>query len=73
MLKQCELSEIELRQENRLQKELIQTHKIEFELYKSDFKMKPSYEQKANRIRHVLEKKFMDREAIIIKQSERMA
>lgn len=34
--------------------------------------MKPSYEEKADRIRQVLDKKYRDREILIIKQTEKI-
>lgn len=46
MLKKCENNEVELKQENRLQGEMLQSHKIEFERYKMNFKQREGLAEK---------------------------
>ena len=72
ILKKSESHEIILRQQNRLQKELLQSQKIEFEMYKADFKRKPTAEEKEDKIKRIMEKKYEEREKLWIKQIEKM-
>lgn len=63
---------MELRHQNRLQRELLDNQKIQFERYKTDFRIRNDSKGDLNKIKEVLEKKYQQREKVLVNQTEKI-